>query len=67
MMDKQTDKQKLNIFDHRGSGQSLSPTKLGMVIEDLEHVLVPRKLLGYDTQFCSYEARKIWGNLTRSN
>jgi len=37
---------KLNVFGCPGSGQHPSPTKLGMVIEDLEHVLAPLKLLG---------------------
>ena len=37
---------KLNVFGHPGSGWNPSPTKLGMVIEDLEHVLAPLKLLG---------------------
>jgi len=43
--DKQTDK-KLNVFGHPGGGCNPSPTKLGMVIEDLEHVLAPLKRLG---------------------
>jgi len=42
---RQTDK-KLNVYGHPGGGCNASPTKLGMVIEDLEHVLAPRKLLG---------------------
>jgi len=42
--DKQTDK-KLNVFGHPGGGWNPSPTKLDTVIEDLEHVLAPRKLL----------------------
>jgi len=29
-----------------GAGEIQSPTKLGMVIEDLEHFLAPQKLLG---------------------
>ena len=44
--DKQTNKQtdkKLNVFGHPGGGWNPSPTKLGMVIEDLEHVLSPLK------------------------
>ena len=45
--DKQTDK-KLNVFGHPGGGWNPSLTKLGMVIEDLEHVLAPLKLLGSD-------------------
>jgi len=42
---KQTNK-KLNFFGHPGGGRNPSPTKLGMVIEDLEHFLAPLKLLG---------------------
>ena len=42
--DKQTDK-KLNVFGHPGGGWNPSPTKLGMVIEDLEHILAPPKIL----------------------
>jgi len=44
--DRQTDKQtkKLNVFGHPGGGWNPSPTKHGMMIEDLEHVLAPRKL-----------------------
>jgi len=36
--DRQTDK-KLNVFGHPGGGWNPSPTKLGMLIEDPEHVL----------------------------
>ena len=44
--DKQTNIQKkLNVFGHPGGGWNPSPTKLGMVIEDLEHVLSPPKRL----------------------
>jgi len=32
-----------------------------MVIEDLEHVLAPPKLLGSDAHFRRYGALKIWG------
>jgi len=39
---------KLNVFGHPGGGWNPSPTKLGMVIEDLEHVLASEKLLGSD-------------------
>jgi len=49
--DKQTDRQtdkKLNVFGRPGSWWNPSPTKLGMVIEDLEHVLPPLKHLGSD-------------------
>jgi len=42
----QTVVQKLNFFGHPGGRSNLSPTKLGVVIEDFEHVLGPRKLLG---------------------
>jgi len=46
--DGQTDRQtkRLNVFGCPGGGLNLSPTKLGMVIEDLEHVLASPKLLG---------------------
>jgi len=37
---------KINVFRHLGGGLNPSPTKLGMVIEDLEHVLAPLKRLG---------------------
>jgi len=43
--DRQTNKQK-NVFGCPGGGWNLSPTKFGTVIEDLEHVLAPQKLLG---------------------
>jgi len=43
--DIQTDK-KTHRFGRPGSGWNPSPTKLGMVIEDLEHVLAPRKIFG---------------------
>ena len=43
--DRQTDK-KLNVFGHPYGGWNPSQTKLGMVIEDLERVLAPGKLLG---------------------
>ena len=46
VMDKQTDKQKLSVFGRPGGGCNPSPTNLGMVIEDLEHVLAPLKLMG---------------------
>ena len=48
--DRQTDRQtkKLNVFGHPGGGLNPSPTKLCMVIEDLEHVLAPLKRLGSD-------------------
>ena len=41
--DRQT--KKLNVFGCPGGGCNPSPTKLGMVIEDLEHVLSPLKRL----------------------
>jgi len=37
---------KLNVFGHPGGGRNPSRTKLGTVIEDLEHVLALLKLLG---------------------
>jgi len=43
--DKQTDK-KLNVFCCPSGWWNPSPTKLGTVIEDLEHVLAPIELLG---------------------
>ena len=43
--------QKLNVFSCPGGRWNPSPTKLGMVIEDREHVLVPLKLLGSDAHF----------------
>jgi len=44
--DKQTKKH--NVFGHPGGGWNPRPTKLGIVIEDLEHVLAPLKRLGSD-------------------
>jgi len=48
--DKPTNRQKSQRFDHPCGGEirAPSPTKLGTVIEDLEHVLAPLKLLGSD-------------------
>ena len=49
--EKQTDRQtakNLNVFGRPVGGCNPSPTKLGMVIDDLEHVLAPLKLLGSD-------------------
>ena len=43
--DRQTDK-KLNVFVRLGCRWNTSPTKLGTLIEDLEHVLARLKLLG---------------------
>jgi len=40
------DRQKRNVFCRLGGGLNPSPTKLGMVIEDLEHVHAPLKRLG---------------------
>jgi len=37
---------KLNVYGCPSGGCNPSPTKLGMVVEDLEHVLAPPKLLG---------------------
>jgi len=47
--DEQTDKQtnkKLNVLAAPAACEIPAPTKLGMVIEDLEHVLAPGKRLG---------------------
>jgi len=46
----ETDKEtkKLNVFGHPGGGCNPRPTELGMVIEDLEHVLAPLRRLGSD-------------------
>ena len=47
--DKRTDRQtnkKLNILVASKAAEIRAPTKLGMVIEDLEHVLARLKLLG---------------------
>jgi len=48
--DTQTDK-KLNVFGHPDGGQNPSPTKLGTVIEDLEHVFAPLNLWWSEAQF----------------
>ena len=45
--DGQTDQKTQRFWPPRRRVKS-EPTKLGMVIEDLEHVLVPLKLLGSD-------------------
>jgi len=42
------EKQTKNSMYLRTAGRNPSPTKLGMVIEDLEHVLAPPKLLVSD-------------------
>jgi len=39
---------KPNVCRHPGSGWNPSPTKHGMVIEDIEHVLAPLNCLGSD-------------------
>jgi len=41
---RQTNRQTNSFLAVTAAGEILSPTKLGMVIEDLEHVLAPRKL-----------------------
>ena len=48
LTNKQTDKQTVKNtqrFGHPGGGRNSSPTKLGTVIEDFEHVRAPLKLL----------------------
>ena len=40
---------KLNVFHRPGGGWNPIATKLGMVIEDLQHVLAPLKRLGSDS------------------
>ena len=49
--DKQTAGQQTQRFWPPRRRVKSEPTKLGMVIEDLEHVLAPLKLLGSDAQF----------------
>jgi len=45
----QTNKQKNSTFSAApAAGEIPAPTKLGTVIEDIEHVLAPLKLLGSD-------------------
>ena len=58
--DRQTDK-KLNVFASPGGARSPSPTKLGMVIEDLEHVLASPNIFRSEVQYCRYRTLKIWG------
>ena len=41
-------KQKINVFGCPGGGRNPSPNKLRLMIEGLEHVLAPLKLLGSD-------------------
>ena len=49
--DRQTDKNSRFLAARRpGGGCNPSPTKLGTMIEDLEHVLAPLKRLGSDAQ-----------------
>jgi len=43
---RQTDRQKTRWFWPPRNAWNPGPTKLGMVIEDLKHVLAPLKLLG---------------------
>jgi len=42
--DTQTGRQKPNIFGSSGGVRCPKPTKLGMLTEDLEHILAPIKL-----------------------
>jgi len=42
--DEHTNRQKLNVFGRPSGGWNPSPIKLGMVIEDLEHILASLKL-----------------------
>jgi len=60
--DEQTDKQKLNVF----GGWKPSPTKLGTVIEDLEHVLAPLELLRLTHSFTARGRWKFGDNQTPS-
>ena len=47
-IDKQTDRQKNSTFlAAPAAGEIQAPTKLGTVIEDLENVLTPLKLVGF--------------------
>ena len=52
--DRQTDKKTQRFWPSR------SPTKLGMVIEDLERVVAPWKLLGSDRLTHGFAARGRW-------
>jgi len=58
MMDRQTEKKtkKLNVFGLPGGGWNPSPTKLGMVSEDFNHILAPQKL----SLAHSFAARGRW-------
>ena len=44
--DEQTDRQRDRQTDKKTQRYDPSPTKLGTVIVDLQHVVAPRKLLG---------------------
>jgi len=58
---------RLNVFNRPGGGWNPSPTKLGMVIEDLELVLASLKLLGDLTHnFAAGERWKFGGKPTPS-
>jgi len=61
---KQTDTKKLNIFVHPSGGWNPSPTKLGTVIEDLEHILALPKIFQVWRIVLPLGALKIWGNPT---
>ena len=62
--DGQTDRQtkKLNVFASPGGARSPSPTKLGMVIEDLEHVLAPLKRFVIRRIVLPLGGAENWGN-----
>jgi len=50
--DRQTNRQKNSTFlATPAAGEIQAPQKLGVVIEDLQHVLAPLNLLGSDTEF----------------
>ena len=49
--DRPTNKQKTQHFDSLRGVRSLSPTALGMLIDDREHVLAPPKRVGFDAWF----------------
>jgi len=55
-----TDKQTKNSMFLAGWWNP-NPTKLGIVMEDLEHVLAPHKLLGVWCRVSPLEALQIWG------
>jgi len=56
----------LNVFGRPGGGWSLSPSKFGIVVEDLEHVLAASKQSGLRHILLPLGALKIWGNPTSS-